>query len=97
MGISARLKNESGFSLIYRLGLMPMFLFSGAFFPISQLGGFAWLAYLTPIYHGVTLARMLTLGQVEGLPALRHLVYICAWLAFGWVYAITGFRRRLSQ
>lgn len=97
MGTSARLKNESGFSLIFRLGLMPMFLFSGAFFPISQLGGFAWLAYLTPIYHGVTLARMLTLGQVEALPALGHLAYICAWVAAGWVFAVTGFRRRLSQ
>ena len=42
---AARLKSESGFALIFRLGLIPMFLFSGAFFPISQLGGFAWLAY----------------------------------------------------
>jgi lipooligosaccharide transport system permease protein len=97
MGISARLKNESGFSLIYRLGLMPMFLFSGAFFPIGQLGGFAWLAYLTPIYHGVSLARMLTLGQVDAWAALGHAGYICLWLAFGWFYTVSGFRRRLSQ
>ncbi len=35
-GLSARMKSESGFTLIFRLGLMPMFLFSGAFFPICS-------------------------------------------------------------
>ena len=29
-------KNESGFALVFRLGMIPMFLFCGAFFPISQ-------------------------------------------------------------
>lgn len=97
VGISARLKSESGFSLIYRLGLMPMFLFSGAFFPISKLGGFAWLAYATPIWNGVDLTRMLTLGQVHVWVALFHLLYLLAWLAFGWFYAVSGFVRRLAQ
>ncbi|MDP9318788.1 MAG: ABC transporter permease, partial [Actinomycetota bacterium] len=66
VGVSARLKSESGFSLIYRLGVVPMFLFSGAFFPISQLPAqVVWLAYVTPIWHGVDLARMLALGQIH--------------------------------
>lgn len=97
VGVSARLKNESGFSLIFRLGLMPMFLFSGAFFPISQLGGFRFLAYLTPIYHGVDLSRQLTLGHVHAAWALGHLAYILVWLAAGWWYSVTGFERRLAQ
>ncbi len=95
-GLSSRLKSENGFSLIYRLGLMPMFLFSGAFFPISQLGRLAWIAYLTPIWNGVQLTRMLTLGDVHGWAALGHLAYILGWLVFGWFYAVSGFRRRLS-
>ena len=34
---SATIKNESSFAIIYRLLVIPMFLFSGAFFPISNL------------------------------------------------------------
>jgi lipooligosaccharide transport system permease protein len=97
-GLSARMKNESGFSLIFRLGLMPMFLFSGAFFPISQLpSAVTWLAYLTPIWHGVELSRMLTLGQVAWWPALGHVAYLLAWLVGGWIFALRGFARRLAQ
>ncbi len=97
-GLASRMRNESGFSLIFRLGLMPMFLFSGAFFPISQLPDVVrWLAYVTPIWHGVELSRMLTLGRVDWWPATGHLAYLLAWLVAGWIYAVTGFARRLSQ
>ena len=97
-GLAARMKNESGFSLIFRLGLIPMFLFSGAFFPITQLPvAVRWLAYVTPIWHGVDLSRMLTLGQVDEWPALGHVAYISAWLVAGWLFAVKGFERRLSE
>lgn len=97
VGISARLNKDSGFSLIFRLGMMPMFLFSGAFFPISQLGDLAWIAYLTPIWHGVNLSRMLTTGQVEPGLAMLDLAYLLLFVVIGWFYAVTGFRKRLSQ
>lgn len=98
VGLTARLKSENAFSLIFRLGLLPMFLFSGAFFPISQLPLVVeWLAYLTPIWHGVELARMLTLGQAQLWPAMGHLAYLLCWAAAGWVFAVTGFRKRLAQ
>lgn len=97
-GLSSRMKSESGFSLIFRLGLLPMFLFSGAFFPITQLPtAVQWLAYVTPIWHGVDLSRMLTLGQVDWWLALGHLGYLSAWVVAGWVYAVSGFQRRLAQ
>lgn len=97
VGLSARLRSESGFALVFRLGLMPMFLFSGAFFPVAQLGDVAWLAYLTPIWHGVDLTRMLTAGRVQLWGALGHAGYLLAWVIAGWFYAVSGFRRRLSQ
>lgn len=97
-GLSARLRDESGFSLIYRLGLIPMMLFSGAFFPVHQLPAvIAWLAYLTPIWHGVELCRQLTLGTVSLWPAIGHAAYLLAWLAFGWWFALREFGRRLTQ
>jgi hypothetical protein len=51
-----------------RFLIVPMFLFSGTFFPISQLPlAFELSAYVTPIWHGVELCRMLTLGHGRGL------------------------------
>lgn len=95
--LSARLADPSAFSLVFRLGVMPMFLFSGAFFPISQLpAGVAWLAYLTPIWHGVDLARMLTLDTVRWLPALGHVGYLLLWLLAGWHLALRMFARKLA-
>jgi lipooligosaccharide transport system permease protein len=91
------MKSENGFALLFRLGLIPMFLFSGAFFPITQLGAFAWLAYVTPIWHGVDLTRMLTAGDLETWRALGHVAYIGAWIVAGWFFAVSGFRKRLTQ
>ena len=97
IAMTSRMKSESGFALVFRLGLLPMFLFSGAFFPISQLPGvIAWLAYLTPIWHGVELARSLTLGTVVFWPAVGHLAYLLAFCVVGWYLCITGFTKRLS-
>ena len=55
---TARLEEPTGLPLYFRFVVIPMFLFSGAFFPISQLPG--WLqpvALATPMYHGVELSR----------------------------------------
>jgi lipooligosaccharide transport system permease protein len=94
---SSRMKSESGFALIYRLGILPMTLFSGAFFPISQLPPvIAWIAYLTPIWHGVDLARGLTTGTASLLPAIAHVAYLLLWFLVGWYLAVKGFARRLS-
>lgn len=96
--LSARLPDPSAFALVFRLGIMPMFLFSGAFFPISRLpAGVAWLAYLTPIWHGVDLSRMLTLDTVHWLPALGHVAYLLGWLGAGYYLALRAFTGRLAQ
>ena len=61
------MKNESAYALVFRLGMIPMFLFSGAFFPIANLNPvMEWLARVTPLWHGVDLTRMLVLGDVDG-------------------------------
>jgi lipooligosaccharide transport system permease protein len=97
-GLSARLPEPSAFALVFRLGLMPMTLFSGAFFPVSQLpGAVSWLAYLTPIWHGVDLSRMLTLDDVRVLPALGHVAYLLLWLLAGWYVSLRAFSTRLAQ
>ena len=52
---TARLKDEQWLSNLFRFGITPLFLFSGTFFPITQLPG--WIqpvAYATPLLHGVS-------------------------------------------
>jgi lipooligosaccharide transport system permease protein len=94
--LSASLRDESGFALVFRLGMIPMFLFSGAFFPVSNLD--AWLealAKVTPLWHGVDLTRMLVLGHVDGSLALVHVAYLAALTLLGWVLATRQLHKRL--
>jgi lipooligosaccharide transport system permease protein len=94
--ITAAMRSESGFSLIFRLGMIPLFLFSGAFFPISNLGPvMEWLARLTPLWHGVDLTRMLVLGTVDWSTAAIHVVYLVACAVVGYLLAVRTLEKRL--
>ena len=90
------LKTESTFAYLFRFGMMPLMLFSGTFFPLSQLPGWLRLvAYATPLWHGTDLCRMLSLGEVDPPGALIHVAYLTALSALGiWAGART-YRRRL--
>lgn len=93
---SAGAKSEQSFALIYRLGVMPMFLFSGAFFPISNLAEpLQWVAKLTPLWHGVQLSRMCSLGLWNGPAALLHVTYLLAFAVLGLWFAVRRLTRRL--
>jgi lipooligosaccharide transport system permease protein len=64
------------------LALIPMFLFSAVFFPISQYPDVVqWIVRVTPLYQGVVLERALVLGHVEWSLLLNaaYLV-VMAWL-----------------
>lgn len=95
--VSVRLYSESNFAMIYRLGVFPMFLFSGAFFPVENLpDGLEWFARVLPLWHGVELSRMASLdawasaGTVTG-----HLAYLVALLAVAVWFGVRGLQRRL--
>lgn len=58
-GFTAGLDSDTTLTVIYRIAILPMFLFSGAFFPVSQLPtAMEWAAKATPLWHGVSLTRM---------------------------------------
>jgi lipooligosaccharide transport system permease protein len=87
---------DTSFALIFRFGLIPLFLFSGTFFPITQLP--AWLrplAYLTPLWHGVALCRSLTLGTASLGGALAHVAYLVAVAAVSIAAGNRSYARRL--
>jgi lipooligosaccharide transport system permease protein len=93
---AAHVENEVSFVAIFRFVILPMFLFSGTFFPIENLPRLLeLLAYLTPLYHGVALCRQLTLGDVEVFAALGHTAYLLAFATAGYVAARYTYRKRL--
>ena len=95
---TATQRKDSGFAAIFRFVVTPLFLFSGTFFPIEQLPDVIEpVAYVTPIYHGVALARDLTLGRVDLVPALVHLGVLLAFTLGGLAAAWITFHRRLLK
>lgn len=87
---------DVGFTTIYRFVLIPLFLFSGTFYPVGQLPG--WLqpvAYATPLYHVVSLCRSLVLGTGSPWGAAGDAAYLVVLAVVGYRLATTTFRRRL--
>jgi lipooligosaccharide transport system permease protein len=95
---AATCDRDSSFTAIFRFAIVPMFLFSGTFFPVSRLPvPLEQLAYVTPLWHGVDLCRGLTLGTIGPLPALGHAAYLLAWGVGGLIAAEWTYRRRLLR
>ena len=59
LALGARMRSEGGaFNILFRFVVIPMTLFSGSFFPISEMPlSVRWLAWISPLWHGNELAR----------------------------------------
>lgn len=95
---TARIENDYALAGLFRFVIVPLFLFSGTFFPISQMP--EWLqpvAYVTPLWHGVELCRALALGLTPPWPHVAHAGYLLAWILVGTAAAVWAFQRRLVR
>jgi lipooligosaccharide transport system permease protein len=98
VAFSAVQKDSNGFNGLFRFGMIPMFLFSGTFFPISQLPAVLQpLAWVTPLWHGVDLCRSLTLATASPVGVAVHVTYLLAVAAAGFLIADVVLRRRLRR
>lgn len=89
-------ETDIGMSMITRFVITPMFLFSGTFFPIEQLPmSVRWIAWVTPLWHGVALCRGAALGTLGFAAAIGHSAYLILLLVVGVAYASRNYRRRL--
>lgn len=94
---TASRENDEDLALVFRFGIVPMFLLSGAFFPITELPGWVQpVAAATPLYHGVELARGAMLATAPSLPIPLHVAYLTLWLGVGGVLTVRSMRRRLT-
>jgi lipooligosaccharide transport system permease protein len=93
---SATQETDVRFPVIMRLGILPLFLVSGTFFPVGQLPG--WLqpfAWLSPLWHAVVLCRDATTGSLEAGSTAVHAGILVACAAAGWRWGTHTFTRRL--
>lgn len=85
------------FNIVRRFIVVPMFLFSGTFYPIGQLPQWGqWLAYVSPLWHGTELARGAAIGHISAAAVLGHIGYLLVWLVLGVAVARWRFQVRLS-
>ena len=90
--------SDAAFVPIMRFAIVPMFLFSGTFFPVSRLHvPLRQIAYATPLYHGVALCRELTLGTITAPLAVVHVAFLLVLGIAGLVVAHFTYRWRLSK
>jgi lipooligosaccharide transport system permease protein len=97
MAWSASREQERSFPTISRFLITPMFLFGGAFYPLSELPGWLqWVAKATPLWHGVELCRASVTHRLELASAASHVAYLLVFVVVGSLLARRSFARRLG-
>jgi len=90
-------KNISSFNLPMFLMIMPMFMFSGTFFPVSILPKWALaVAWCLPLTHVSYLVRAAVLGWPRG-PLVVSSLYVVVVAAVLSALALARMKRRLIQ
>ena len=80
------MRSWQDFDLV-QLAVLPMFLFSATFFPLSVYPpAVQWLVQAFPLYHAVSLIRGLTTGIVSW-SALGHVAYFAVMATVGFMVA----------
>ncbi len=93
---SATQESDFPFAIVMRLGVLPLFLFSGTFFSIDQLPeALRPISNLSPLYHGVELCRAATTGSLH-VALLAHVAVLAACVAGGLAWGQRAFTRRLT-
>jgi lipooligosaccharide transport system permease protein len=95
---AATQRNDTRFNAIFRFLVTPLFIFSGTFFPISQLPDLVEpVAYVLPLFHGVMLTRGIAMDAIDVGQAVLHTLPILVYIALGLVASLITFRRRLIK
>lgn len=90
------LRRDAPIGILTRFVVLPLFLFSGTFYPVDQLPGpFAALAFATPLHQGVALCRDLASGTLQWGSSLLHIGCLTGLLLAGLLAGRRTFRTRL--
>ncbi|MFM9877050.1 MAG: ABC transporter permease [Rhodoglobus sp.] len=97
---SATIHEDRGqFAILQRVVILPLTLFSGTVFPLTQLPVFLqWIGWLSPLWHASELGRQFVYGPTEPIwLTVTHVVYLVALGVLGWQLCVRIATRRLDK
>ncbi len=100
MAYAASITEDKGqFALVMRFIVMPLFLFSGTFFPLDSLPlAVRWIGWISPIWHGTELGRVFSYGYQEPpLLTILHAVVLVGLAVLGWFLTRRQFASRMGR
>jgi lipooligosaccharide transport system permease protein len=90
MAYASTIRDDTGqLAMVERLIVLPLTLFSGTFFPLSELPWFLqWIGWISPLWHGTELARVATFGYPEPIwLSVVHVVVLVTMAIAGWLWS----------
>jgi lipooligosaccharide transport system permease protein len=100
LAMAAKIENENYFfTLVGRFIMIPMFLFSGTFYPLTQMPIFLqFFGWISPLWHASELGRYLTYDYpLSGLQLSIHVVVLTAMVVIGLFLSARIFAKRLEK
>lgn len=100
MAYAASITQDKGqFALVQRFVVMPLFLFSGTFFPLDTLPvAVRWIGWISPVWHGTELGRVFTYGMdQEPLLTIIHILFLVVTAGVGWILVRRQFVKRMGS
>jgi lipooligosaccharide transport system permease protein len=95
--ITTFVRKIQDFDIVVGLAVMPMFLFSGTFFPVSRVPLIPRIIIeLLPLYHGTAMLRQLTIGAMDRTFAV-HVGYLMILGATAFAVAMRRLERALIK
>ena len=92
-------KEDQFFNILGRLVIMPMFLFSGTFFPLSSMPIYLQpIGWISPLWHATELGREAAFDYgISSLMVIVHLAFLITMLVTGLTLATRQFEKRLAK
>lgn len=100
LALAARIENENFFfTLVGRFIMIPMFLFSGTFYPLTQMPVFLqFFGWISPLWHATELGRYLTYDYpLSGLQLAIHMGVLSTMVVVGLFLSARVFAKRLEK
>jgi lipooligosaccharide transport system permease protein len=98
--LAGMLENEDVFfTVLGRFVIMPLFLFSGTFYPLTNMPIYLqWIGWISPLWHATELGRWLSYGhEISSQMLYVHFIFLNSLLLIGIVASRRIFTKRLGK
>lgn len=100
LALAAKMENDNlFFTFVSRFVIMPLFLFSGTFFPLTAMPIYLqWIGWISPLWHATELGRFLTYGrEISGQMLFLHTAFLAIIFIVGMFFAVRFYTKRLEK